>query len=208
MFPKRQVRSDMEALMLVVSHLIQQNHSSRRSDEEGCGYRGYNPDMFASEEEYLDYEAKNGYGSATQSACAVGCLISDSVYDISIEGLQANNGRIIEALGECHPNWVITEETGQMLLSTQAIHDRIPPAYWPAFFSIFTIEDFYNHKFPEFVSQAIASTNKMLIESVNGTKMFDDNGRILAGASLKTEYALVLREAFQSFLTDLNKLTY
>lgn len=202
MFPARQIKSDMEALMLVVSHLIQQNHISRRSDEEGCGYRGYDPDMFASEEEYLDYEAENGYGSATQSACAVGCLISDSAYDISIEGLQANNFRVIETLLECHPDWTITEETGQMLLSAQAIHDRIPPTYWPAFFSIFTIEDFYNPKFPNFVSQAIASTNKMVRESPNGTKMVDANGKIIAGSSVKTEYALILREAFQNYLAD------
>lgn len=105
--------SPQEIFDHVVAHLREQKVLSKEEDSPRCRYRLGN------------------------LACAVGCLIPDSVYDPSIEYNEIGTLFEIGDLKEFFTAYGITNldnEKLKLLGELQAVHDNIAPPFWNANF--------------------------------------------------------------------------
>lgn len=62
-------------------------------------------------------------------SCAVGCLISDEVYNLSLEGHAAASQPVLLALRDS--GIPINAPTEKLLEDLQNLHDYTPPHLWP-----------------------------------------------------------------------------
>lgn len=112
------IKSDDDAIKAISIHLLTQMDQSMAGTGD-CAYRG------TSEEIWDD----DGYdviepGKPTGLACAIGCLIPDSLYHEGLEGTTIDDELITEVIKQAHPDWDITEKTIKLLKGFQLIHDR------------------------------------------------------------------------------------
>ena len=119
------IKSDDDAIKAISIHLLTQMDQSMAGTGD-CAYRG------TSEEIWDD----DGYdviepGKPTGLACAIGCLIPDSLYHEGLEGTTIDDELITEVIKQAHPDWDITEKTIKLLKGFQLIHDRSKsPELW------------------------------------------------------------------------------
>lgn len=80
--------------------------------------------------------SKNAYGDCMYrgvdpgSACAIGCLIPDELYDPKMEDVRVReNPRVRRALSDIGVD-IRSEGVLSLLASLQDLHDEIPPEYW------------------------------------------------------------------------------
>lgn len=102
-----QIKTDRDAFLWSRDHLLKQKKTSFSADGEYCAYRG-----------------------ESSRACAVGCLIPDIFYDDSIEGKAADNSKVVNMLKKAYPEWNFTDNSIDMLLAVQVIHDSHEPEDW------------------------------------------------------------------------------
>ena len=122
--------NDMLVMDYVVSKLLKQGRKSLESvfDYEtdtwsgtgDCVYRGFIRD----DQGVIIHTLK----------CAVGHIISNDIYDDSLETQTIDNPDIIEAVKTSCENWEITDNSLGMLKVLQRIHDMIDPEDWEASF--------------------------------------------------------------------------
>lgn len=119
------IKSDDDAIKAISIHLLTQMDQSMAGTGD-CAYRG------TSEEIWDD----DGYdviepGKPTGLACAIGCLIPDSLYHEGLEGTTIDDELITEVIKQAHPDWDVTEKTIKLLKGFQLIHDRSKsPELW------------------------------------------------------------------------------
>lgn len=106
----------------VVSHLLTQNKTSAEYGGS-CKYRTFREDD-------------------TTLKCAVGCLISDSVYFEDLEDQMANASDVIKAIQDSNPNFIVTDEIKEMMLQLQFLHDHCQENIW--FYMAFLIYRDFN----------------------------------------------------------------
>lgn len=125
------LENDMQVMDYVVSNLLKQgkksvesfmNYDTEEYEPNGdCVYRGFIRD---SEGQIID-----------QLKCAVGHIISDDIYDDSLESQTVENQDVIQAVKSSCENWDITDNSLGMLKVLQRIHDMIDPERWEFFFT-------------------------------------------------------------------------
>ena len=94
----------------VVTHLLTQNQIS--SEYGGsCRYRAFREN---------DVTLK----------CAVGCLISDNIYDEDLEDQTANAIDVIKAIQDSNPNLIVSDQIAEMMMQLQFIHDHCEERIW------------------------------------------------------------------------------
>ena len=101
-----------EIFTKVRNHLLSQNMKSRKydhvNDEPMCMYR-------------------NGAGMM----CAVGCLITDAAYDVSLEGVGAHEPEVSQMLINSGID-MNDENTANLVCSLQLMHDNTDVNKWSA----------------------------------------------------------------------------
>ena len=119
------ILTDYDAYQFSIRHLKNQNKRSIRYNG-GCMYRytGEHEDII---EEYVE---------EGQLCCAVGCLITDDVYNKEIEDLSVRYDEVVSALETSHPSWKMDESSILLLQILQNIHDSGEPEYWGPFFDL------------------------------------------------------------------------
>jgi len=127
----------------VVTHLLTQNKTSVQYGGS-CQYRTYREDD-------------------TTLKCAVGCLISDKIYDEGLEDQTANAIDVVNAIQNSNPGFIVNNEVEEMMMKLQFIHDHCETNIWfyMAFllyrdFNLFARQNFsselmpvINNKFPD-----------------------------------------------------------
>jgi hypothetical protein len=96
--------TEQQVFDVVVEHLMTQGAVSWSCEFNGCVYR-----------------------SADGKKCAIGCLIPDSKYSPSLEGLPSTGPEVLEALKETVQ---ISPKIVNLLMELQRIHDNIAPSGW------------------------------------------------------------------------------
>lgn len=137
--------TDKQAFDYVVKMLLEQDAKSM-DDSATCQYRGFKQktleDTFNKADE-IAHESSEAYWSSDieelqrellakigcDAKCAVGHLISDEHYHPSIEG-ETLTTDVVDMVKLSHPNWEITDESQQMMIELQKIHDGYPPHNW------------------------------------------------------------------------------
>ena len=102
--------TNKQLLATVEGHLFSQGHRSLKNpgaNNPACAYRS--PDGLK---------------------CAVGCLIDDRNYFLTLEGKPADNESVIDALAQSLGVDHLSTATISMLLALQAVHDSIDPKEW------------------------------------------------------------------------------
>jgi hypothetical protein len=131
MYPKKLIMSDSGAFDLIKDHLLSQNERSISYDNS-CTYRGYS-------EEYDEEAGDETYNRIYDGkACAVGCLISDDIYDDRHAELEENtvdDPYVTKAIMDTHPDWRIRRTSVILLKNLQYIHDKVDPALWKYIFT-------------------------------------------------------------------------
>lgn len=115
---KNEILTDYQAYEFSVRHLKDQRKKSAQDDGR-CMYRSTNDD-------FVD----------NTLCCAVGCLITDGVYDEEIEDQSVIYDTVISALETSHPSWEMNEYSIVLLQILQSIHDLGEPQYWDVYFDI------------------------------------------------------------------------
>jgi hypothetical protein len=138
------ITNDYEAFLFMRDHLLSQMEKAWDSGED-CVYRGYksgtleyirelaqdeNQASSYDEDEYdtfyemlsnIPYDAK----------CAVGCLISDSLYEQHLEGNVIDKDNLVwDSVRKSNPAWKMTENSYNLMRSIQYIHDNKPVDEW------------------------------------------------------------------------------
>jgi hypothetical protein len=106
------VKSDNEAFYFIIDHLKKQNAQAINPERsEGCQYR------------ILDvYDTLK---------CAVGSLIDDSEYGPDLEDQIIEMGGVVyHAVADSNPDWHIGEDSVDMLVAMQRLHDEVRVKNW------------------------------------------------------------------------------
>lgn len=93
----------------VALHLLNQGMKSV-SDSGDCMYRGGNG-----------------------RSCALGCLISDDVYDDSVEGESSRNIGVLNMLYQSNPAIIGIDKIHDLMEDLQRVHDNADASQWPHF---------------------------------------------------------------------------
>lgn len=142
------IKTDKDAFDFVVQKLTEQNEKSI-NEADICQYRGISKktideiikqalEVSGGDEESDEYELEyyNLLESAPRDAkCAVGHLILDSFYDPYFEDSDFTNFSVEEAVRKSNPEWEINQQSREMLMNLQGIHDSKQVHDWPAFFA-------------------------------------------------------------------------
>jgi len=120
------VSSDKEAFYFIVDHLKKQDQRSVYLDDKtGCQYR------------------IEEYGNVLK--CAVGALISIHEYGEHLEDQTIQfDGEVYDAVNNSNPDWMVTENSVDILTALQRFHDEIPVDHWGWVFDVIdkAIEEF------------------------------------------------------------------
>lgn len=146
------ITTDKQAFDFVIKMLLEQNAQSM-DDSETCQYRGFKKvtieDIFEKAKE-IAYKSDESYWSSDieelqrdllekigyDAKCAVGHLINDEHYHLSIEG-ETLTADVVDMVKLSHPNWEITDGSQQMMIELQKIHDSYKPETWGKMFKTF-----------------------------------------------------------------------
>lgn len=137
------ITSDEDAIRLISIHLLTQMDQSFGGLGD-CAYRGRTEGVW-DEDGYEIIEP----GNPTGLACAIGCIIPESLYTPEIEGLTIEDYTIFNLVKEAHPNWETTDLTLKLLKSFQIIHDRVHPFMWALYIDALT--SIYKHRKNELI---------------------------------------------------------
>ena len=119
------IKSDDDAIKAISIHLLTQMDQSMAGTGD-CAYRGTTEEIW--DDDGYDVIEQ---GKPTGLACAIGCLIPDSLYHEGLEGTTIDDELITEVIKQAHPDWDITEKTIKLLKGFQLIHDRSKsPELW------------------------------------------------------------------------------
>ena len=121
------VGNDKEAFYFIIDHLKRQDCKAMSSEGGGFGCR------------YRVEEFRN------VSKCAIGALISVHEYTDHLEDQSVQfGGEVYDAIDSSNPDWRITENSVEMLLALQRLHDEVEVKDWSWLFSIIdqAIEEF------------------------------------------------------------------
>ena len=112
------VSNDKEAFDYVINHLkIQDCKAMNPESGDGCQYRV---------EEYRDV-----------LKCAVGALISVHEYGQDLEdNTVQSSGVVYDAVSNSNPDWVMTDDSVEMLISLQRFHDELEVQNWSWMFDV------------------------------------------------------------------------
>ena len=120
------VSNDKEAFDYVIDHLKRQDCKAMYPEGDGgCLYRV---------EEFRNV-----------LKCAVGALISVYEYgaDLEVQTVQYAGG-VYDAISNSNPDWMVTEDSVDMLIALQRLHDEVEVKDWSWLFSVIdqAIEEF------------------------------------------------------------------
>jgi len=159
------VSNDKEAFDYVINHLkIQDCKAMNPSGDGGCQYR---VDEF-------------GY----VSKCAVGALISVYEYGVDLEDEAVKFGGVVyDAIDSSNPDWRITENSVEMLLALQRLHDEVEVKDWSWLFSVIdqAIEEFgfestvYSQKYSRSALYSIVSMTQNHIRGTDDSRLKEWN---------------------------------
>lgn len=131
------IKTDLDAFNYVAEELLKQNDKSMNNTED-CQYRGF---LYSQVENAMseattdtddfDYDVFLDvlYSENATAKCAVGHLISDDLYDDSIEGTLLDE-YIVDIVKQSNPDWVITSKSFNLLKRLQKTHDSLPVERW------------------------------------------------------------------------------
>lgn len=149
--------TDLEVFQYVTEKLLAQGERSVSIDDGySCNYRGFSSKVIKE----LDKEFDENYNHLDDDdelkgeiktrimeqivpdlKCAVGHIIDNSVYDISLEEKQADDSSVLNAIKESNPYWDFLDSSMEMLMVLQAIHDREEVGLWKVYFDKFTFDE-------------------------------------------------------------------
>lgn len=142
------IKTDLDAFNYISEQLIKQNKVSMDMDYS-CSYRGYSDELFFESTGYEKvFFLENAYQNSETNIdvnkvyedllsnkpdlkCAVGHLISDDYYHMTIEGLNVFNPELCELVQGSNPEWKIEDSSKVMMVLCQRIHDTEDPSLWP-----------------------------------------------------------------------------
>jgi hypothetical protein len=113
------VSNDKEAFDYIIDHLKRQDCKSMHPEgpDSGCQYRV---------EEYRNV-----------LKCAVGALISVNEYDVDLEdNTVQSSGIVYDAVSNSNPDWVVDENSIEMLIALQRFHDELEVQHWSWMFDV------------------------------------------------------------------------
>lgn len=141
-------KKDIDIITLVRDRLIEQGEKSM-DDDLSCRYRGYKHSTIDKIQAHAEKVASDSYDPATDeyenvyfhafndvlvdtkydAKCAVGHLISNSLYSTAIEG-GAVDEDIFELVIQSNPEWSRGPDCYSLMKEMQNIHDNHEPAEW------------------------------------------------------------------------------
>lgn len=145
----RNIKSDLDAAKYVYEKLKEQNCKSQ--DENGeCVYRGYDPNEIDRIKYHYGEDDYENFLWEVQRLpivmCAAGHLIDDKYYDTAFEGNSVDglDGDIIQAIQNSNPDWNWSDNTLQMVMGLQRIHDQVSFNKWESEFQLFFKQFIFN----------------------------------------------------------------
>lgn len=161
------IDSDLDAFIFVKEHLLTQKDKSTDLESDKCMYRGYpqseviklstlleekfgvtayealDPDNAIYTSPHLDLKNKVIYESYKLEtvSCAIGCLISNNWYDDELEHNGLEEESVVEAVSLSNPHWDMTENSLELLIQLQRVHDMTEVERWEECLN--TFEDYF-----------------------------------------------------------------